>query len=166
VTGRTRASAKAAGTRVAARLKVMPNGCHEWQGYRMPKGYGQISIDGRLVLTHRIAYEAERGPIPDGLLVRHTCDNPPCCNPAHLVVGTVADNSADAIERGQVARGARLPQTRLTERQVAEIRTTYRRYTVPGQRGYRSNSGEIAEQFGVSRQHVNSIIAGRDRASV
>jgi len=78
-----------------------PDDCWEWQGARLRDGYGQAKYYGNAVGTHRIAYELSHGPIADGLLVRHTCDNPPCCNPAHLLLGTPADNAADRTERGR-----------------------------------------------------------------
>ena len=74
--------------------------CWEYDGYTTPKGYG---LRGH-IYTHRAVYEALVGPITEGQLVRHACDNPPCYNPSHLLVGTVADNSADSVARGR-ARG-------------------------------------------------------------
>ena len=149
--------------------------CWEWQGFKNPKGlrnskgYGQIGIgDGtkRLGETHRLAYEFFNGPIPEGMLVRHACDNPPCCNPAHLLLGTGADNSRDAIERGRVARGLKLPQTKLTDEQVLEIRARfnpkYRRYM----RGWASNGKELAQEYGVHPMHLSAIVHGRERSHV
>jgi uncharacterized protein (DUF433 family) len=73
--------------------------CWPWAARRGPQGYGAFRIDGKDRRAHRVAYQLSRGPIPDGLLVRHTCDNPPCCNPNHLLLGTHADNVADRRER-------------------------------------------------------------------
>jgi hypothetical protein len=64
-------------------------------------GYGSIYADGRLQKAHRVVWQVEHGPIPDGLHVLHQCDNPPCCNPAHLFLGTHADNMADKIAKGR-----------------------------------------------------------------
>ena len=81
---------------------VTDSGCLEYQGYRNELGYGQVRVDrSALLRVHRVVYEAVNGPIPDGLVVRHTCDNPPCCNPDHLVVGTQAENMRDRDERGR-----------------------------------------------------------------
>jgi hypothetical protein len=78
-------------------------GCWIWQGNRDRKGYGRISVKGRTTSTHRLAYRlAHGGDIPDGLVVRHRCDNPPCVNPDHLEIGTPADNSRDMVERGRM----------------------------------------------------------------
>lgn len=76
---------------------TLPGGCWEYNGRRDPSGYG-IHAHIRM---HRVSFELHKGPIPDGLLVRHTCDNPPCINPEHLITGTRADNVADMIARGR-----------------------------------------------------------------
>lgn len=146
-----------------------PDECWEWQGYRMPSGHGQIAKgNGQPVTTtHRVAWESANGrPVPEGLLVRHTCDNPPCCNPAHLLVGTDADNRRDAMERGRLPKSETHPSTVLSENDVRAIRRRYRRFVVKGQRGYRSNSGELAQEFGVSRKYVAAIAAGGERSYV
>lgn len=74
-------------------------GCWEWTGHVDPKGYGRCAKVMGEVLTHRIAYQEFIGPIPNGLHVLHSCDNPPCINPAHLRVGTNNDNMRDRSER-------------------------------------------------------------------
>jgi hypothetical protein len=84
------------------RTRVDPSGCWIWTGTKTAAGYGQMMRAGRKLYTHRIAFENVNGPIPAGLLVRHTCDTPACINPAHLLVGTQTDNMGDAAERGRV----------------------------------------------------------------
>lgn len=86
-------------TSFAARLSSIAE-CLVYQGYRDAKGYGRIGFRGRTWKTHRLAWMFANGPIPSGLQVRHSCDNPPCCNPAHLLLGTNADNMRDMRERG------------------------------------------------------------------
>ena len=153
-------------TRVA---KGEPDECWPWLGYLHTSGYGQIGVGRReegLAYTHRVAYEATNGPIPDGLLVRHTCDNRPCCNPAHLLVGTVADNSADMVARGRGrgAEGLSNWNARLTPDEVAEIRRRHR----PGIHPARKTGGstaELATEFGISKQYVRDLAKGIWRAA-
>lgn len=79
-------------------------GCWVWQRATNKGGYGLTSVGGSICLAHRRAYEQAYGPIPEGLLVCHTCDNPPCVNPAHLFVGTDKDNAADRDAKGRTQR--------------------------------------------------------------
>jgi hypothetical protein len=114
--------------------------CWEWQGNRNDSGHGRFSWDGHKNYAHRFSYIIHIGPIPPGLLVRHRCDNPPCVNPSHLLLGTKGDNAQDAKERGllptgdlsparrhldTVPRGERHPHHKLTWEQVCEIRERY-----------------------------------------
>ena len=75
--------------------------CWEWAAARNSKGYGSLCVGGKWTMAHRHAYALTHGPIAKGLVVRHTCDNPPCVNPAHLLLGTYSDNMRDALERGR-----------------------------------------------------------------
>ena len=71
-------------------------------------GYSKINIDGKNVFCHRIAWEIHNcEPIPDGMVVRHTCDNPRCINPEHLVLGTMKDNTDDMLQRDRYSPEAR-----------------------------------------------------------
>jgi HNH endonuclease len=147
-----------------------PDACWPWLKHRNPKGYGQ-AWDGRsLQLAHRVAWELVNGPIPDGLSALHRCDNPPCCNPAHIFLGTQADNIADAARKERLAHGGQNgshthPErrargegngaARLTDDQVAEIR---RRYAAGG-----VTQRVLAREFGISPSHVCNLIRGRWR---
>lgn len=77
-----------------------PDACWPWTGATI-KGYGHSHWGREHYYAHRKSWELAFGPIPDGMVVRHRCDNPPCVNPAHLEVGTQADNVADMIARGR-----------------------------------------------------------------
>lgn len=68
-------------------------------------GYGAVRWKGATVTAHRVAYELTYGPIPCGMSVRHGCDNPPCCNPAHLSLGSQSDNVNDAKQRSRFPKG-------------------------------------------------------------
>ena len=96
-------------------------GCLEWQGAKVGGGYGKIMVDGVVYRVHRWVYEASVGPIPTGMVLCHQCDNPPCCEPAHLIPGTMQQNSQEAWDRARHPRermsyGRRLPKgTRLED---------------------------------------------------
>ena len=87
--------------RLSRRLKVTDTGCIEWIGAVNRRGYGRIKTPSKTFGAHRLAWELANGPIPDGLCVCHTCDNPPCCNVGHLFLGTTAENVADKIAKGR-----------------------------------------------------------------
>ncbi len=84
-----------------------PDRCWPWLGGKVPAGYGKIGDSKRGTLcASRVSWEITHGqPIPEGMVIRHTCDNPPCVNPSHLIVGTHADNTADMISRGRHLEG-------------------------------------------------------------
>jgi len=83
-----------------------PDDCWPWLGAAGPRGYGRFAIgDGAMTGPHRFSYELVCGPISDGMLICHHCDNPSCCNPAHLFVGTNTDNMQDAKAKGRLATG-------------------------------------------------------------
>lgn len=136
-----------------------PADCWPWTGARKDSGYGVLSIGGRLVRAHRAAWEAANGLIPEGLCVCHRCDNPPCCNPAHLFLGTYADNNRDMARKGRAAGGSRLRgdrhhRARLSDAAVAAIRS-------------RHANGEtqrrLAAEFGISTSQLHNIVRGKQR---
>jgi hypothetical protein len=100
--------------------------CWIWLGSKREKGYGQFTIyPGRVVLAHRYAWQLTNGPIPPRLNVLHRCDNPPCVNPTHLFLGTIADNNRDMREKGRERKraphGSENGHSKLTEDAVRDI---------------------------------------------
>ena len=130
-------------------------GCWLWSGGTNGAGYGNIAINNRARMTHRVSFEAKNGPIPPGMFVCHRCDTPPCINPDHLFLGTHADNMADkrAKRRGRGLRGERHPLARLSDGQVLEI------YALKGV----TPQPEIARRYGIAASMVSYIHAGKRR---
>lgn len=82
------------------------DGCWEWTANRNNRGYGLFAVSrGQTRSAHRVSYEMANGPIPDGLYVCHSCDNPPCVRPSHLWLGTNSQNMLDAVKKGRHAGG-------------------------------------------------------------
>jgi len=130
-----------------------PDECWPWLASTGERGYGKIMIhgpDGKAMATaSRIAYELCFGPVHDGLQVLHSCDNPPCCNPGHLFLGTQLQNVADMEAKGRMSVGEEHPTAKLTAAQVAEIRHSHELQAVVGAR------------FGVTQSNVSLIRSGK-----
>lgn len=130
-----------------------PDACWEWTGGRN-KGYGVIAVHGSKVrIAHDVAWEVHYGrALPKGRLVRHSCDNPPCVNPAHLLLGTHADNSDDKVERNRQAKGSGHGIAKLTEADIPVIRQMYRG-------GFPQRI--IAGRFLVTQGAISQVISGK-----
>lgn len=135
-----------------------PDECWEWKAGKV-KGYGVFWIRaGDPIYAHRMAYQLANGvELTSDVLVRHKCDNPPCCNPRHLLTGTHADNARDREERNRhphiVAVGSAYGRSNLTEGDVYEIRRLCDARAM--------SQSEIARRFGISRSAVSDIALRR-----
>jgi hypothetical protein len=137
-----------------------PDECWLWTAYRIKTGYGTCLFRGKTTTAHRVAVILSGRELPDGLSALHSCDNPPCCNPAHIFVGLQVDNLIDMREKG---REFKFPRYRgedhgrcvVTDKQVTEIRVAYRMDNL--------SQCELARRYGISQTHVSRIIRGENR---
>lgn len=140
------------------RITKHPKKCWEWTASKNKSGYGQLSVGGRKgrpMLAHRASWIVHNGAIPRGLHVIHSCDNPSRVRPGHLRVGTQLENMKDALSRNRVARGKKLPQAKLTVKQVIEIRRSYTRL-----------ARKLSKRYKISTSLVQAIVRKDRRASV
>lgn len=126
-------------------------GCWEWTGARV-SGYGVLGMNGTSVKAHRFSWELHNGPIPKGLHVCHHCDNRKCIRPDHLFLGTDADNIADAVSKGRMARGSRQALSKLTPDEVKQVRALL----AEGR-----TARDIASRFGVFHTTIQAIKEGK-----
>lgn len=143
--------------------------CWLWKASCFKGGYGQFKASGRMLKANRVAYFLGTGMDLGESLALHTCDNPPCCNPAHVYGGTAKDNITDAITRGRFAcgvgethgsrthpesraRGERVGNAKFTAEQVADMRALY----LAGGHTHQS----FADQFGVTREAIRDMLRG------
>lgn len=130
--------------------------CWTWTAAIDQKGYGCFMRRGVPTRAHRVAYELTHGPIPPGLLALHRCDNPPCCNPAHLFLGTHADNVRDMDRKGRRRNtphhGGHNGMARLTASTVRLIRH---------ERAQGATLSLLAKRFNVTMSTVSKVALGR-----
>jgi len=136
--------------------------CWLWLGAKKPSGYGNVRRNKIYTTAHRISWGITFGPIPNGMQVQHSCDNPSCCNPNHLMLGTVISNFIDMVKKGRAnsnhtnrSFGEKHQNHKLTSKQVYEIREKY----IPG----KVRQADLASQYGVSQRTVSIIIRKEGR---
>lgn len=114
--------------------------------------YGRIAIHRVAMLAHRVAYRCSHSDWDDSLGVLHTCDNPVCCNPAHLYQGTPADNATDRTARGRsgVFYEEHGPHRKLSSAQVEQIRREFKPHVHLG----------LAKKYGITHGHLRRIVKG------
>lgn len=139
-----------------ARVSIGPEGdCWEWQGAHDWGGYGLFKYEQRSRRAHRTAWELAFSEVPEGMLVCHRCDNPGCCNPSHLFLGSPSDNAIDMVDKGRSLRGALNPRSKLSETDVLEIRWLWENNW---------EATDIAIEYGVSATAIRLIIKGQNWA--
>lgn len=122
------------------------NECWVWAGHALQSGYCQFRIGNKRYRVHRISYFLEHGKQPKGIIM-HSCDNRKCCNPAHLIDGTNADNSADMVRKGRSAKqkGEEHGGAKLCKKDVQHIRCL------------KGTCTQLGERFGVSPSLISQI---------
>ena len=125
-------------------------GCHICTSHKPgSSGYPRIRRNKELFNLHRYIWTKYNGPIPEGLCIRHSCDNKMCINPDHLILGTLADNNKDARERGQHKHGEESVKSRLKEKDIYYIRENLH-----------LEDWILAAKFGVSKRYISKIKRG------
>lgn len=125
-------------------------GCREYTGVISKNGYGIFWWRRTSFYAHRMAYALYYGPAGmDDAVVMHLCDNRKCCEPTHLRLGSVSENNKDRHRKGRTLRGLDLPQTKLTDEQIREIRNKYD----AGKSQY-----DLALEYGIGQPHVSRIV--------
>jgi hypothetical protein len=134
-----------------SKVEVTQNTCRcwEWRGRRTSDGYGEFKLHGASTYAHRVSVQLAGVPLKPGEVVMHTCDNPACCNPTHLIVGDHALNVADRVAKGRTAKGTSNGRSKLTEEKVLAIRADDRPITV------------VAKEHGVCVATISHILKRR-----
>lgn len=132
--------------------------CHVWAGTKL-KGtsYGQFWLNAKFEYSHRVAFFIANGPFDEELNVLHTCDNPPCCNPQHLFLGTHKDNAQDCLNKGRFSEGERSGACRISDNDCNSLVELYQ------SGGFTQE--QLAARFGISGSQASRIINGVYRKS-
>jgi len=137
-------------------IKDSPRDCWLWRGAKKPTGYGNVKIDSKYHIAHRVAFTLANGEIPTGYIVCHICDTPSCCNPNHLMLGTIKSNAADMLIKNRqksiikASRGVNNGMSKLTDEDVINIRNLYKDKA--------KNQYELASMFGVTQAAIGCVV--------
>ncbi len=154
--------------RFHAKISPQKDGCHLWTSTTLANGYGVFGVNYKNYKAHRIAFVIAGGEIPDGMIVRHTCDVKKCVNPAHLLIGTHQDNIRDRDTRGRTSKGELHPYVRNPELHARGMKVGGSVLTddnVREMRRIRSFTGDsyekIGKRFGVVKATAMRAIKGK-----
>jgi hypothetical protein len=131
--------------------------CWEWKGRSNHAGYGTLTWSRKSLLAHRVAFLLTHGPFPQELLILHSCDNRPCCNPRHLRVGTHQDNAKDMVERDRQSKCEHRPNAKLTNDLVPKIFDA---------RDEGLSHSQIGRKFGISTSQVTRVLQGNSWSGI
>ena len=141
------------------KVEIKTSGCWEWKGAKRHFGHGDAQYHGKNYKAHRLFWELFKGEIPKGLCVLHSCDNPPCCNPDHLFLGTVLDNNRDKKNKNRQAKGESMGMAVLDDEKVRELRAAKREARAKGSRNF--GGPDFAYRFGVSLTAICAAASGK-----
>jgi len=129
--------------------------CWTWKAFCNQKGYGMLWWLGKSDRAHRVAWTLTNGAIPDAICVLHSCDNPPCCNPSHLFLGTNLENTQDRVSKGRNGdiSGEKHPRHKLTSLEVSGIRLRYSQGGI--------TQRQLADEFNMSQGTIGAILRGK-----
>jgi hypothetical protein len=130
-----------------------PEGCWLYQGALTTGGYGQFWWKGKNNRAHRVSFQLSYGDVDEYAIIRHKCHTPRCVNPAHLEIGTHADNMWDMVNAKRAASGSLNGNSRLNEHQVGQIIS---RHLLEN-----TSRAELGRAFGVSEVAINGILCGK-----
>lgn len=138
-------------TRFWEKVKISEDDkCWEWLAGKFKDGYGVFWFQNHTIRAHRFSWKLHYGYLSDDVLVLHKCDNPICVNPNHLFIGSHQDNMRDKHQKGHTAKGEKCGRSKLTLRQINEIRKLYSK----GKRTQQS----LSEQFGITQTQISNIV--------
>lgn len=129
--------------------------CWVWTASASHDGYGAFGVGGRkggMVRAHRFSYSLTHGPIPDGKMVLHRCDNRRCVNPNHLFLGDAKSNGEDMAKKDRSTHGERNPRVKLSEGEVCEMRGYYSRG--------RGTLKDLGLRYGVAKSTAHAVVSG------